>query len=60
MMTLVFAMLGIITIFIILVVFYMMISSKSKDIGILKSMGISTGSVVCALANGCIDNKSPL
>ena len=46
MMTLVFAMLGIITVFIILVVFYMIISSKSKDIGTLKSIGISTGSVV--------------
>ena len=46
MMTMVFAMLGIITVFIILVVFYMIISSKSKDIGILKSMGISTGSVI--------------
>ncbi|MCK4999155.1 MAG: FtsX-like permease family protein [Anaerohalosphaera sp.] len=46
MMTLIFGMLGIITVFIILVVFYMMISSRSKDIGILKSVGISTTSVV--------------
>ena len=46
MMMLVFSMLGIITVFIILVVFYMIISSKSKDIGILKSIGISTSSVI--------------
>ncbi|AQT70267.1 Lipoprotein-releasing system transmembrane protein LolE [Anaerohalosphaera lusitana] len=46
MMTLVFLMLGFITVFIIFVVFYMMISSKSKDIGILKSMGVSSGGVL--------------
>jgi ABC-type lipoprotein release transport system permease subunit len=46
MMTLLFAMLGVITVFIILVVFYMIISHKSKDIGILKSIGISPGGIV--------------
>jgi len=46
MMTLLFAMLGIITVFIIMVVFYMIISHKSKDIGILKSIGISPGGII--------------
>jgi lipoprotein-releasing system permease protein len=36
-----FAFVGITTVFIILVVFYMIISHKSKDIGILKSIGAS-------------------
>jgi len=42
-----FAMLGVITVFIIFVVFYMIINSRSKDIGILKSVGVSSSSVVC-------------
>lgn len=42
-----FAMLGIITVFIISVVFYMIINSRSKDIGILKSIGVSSSGVVC-------------
>ena len=42
-----FAMLGVITVFIIFVVFYMIISSRSKDIGILKSVGVSSTGVVC-------------
>ena len=46
MMTLLFTMLGVITVFIILVVFYMIISHKSKDIGILKSIGISPVGIV--------------
>ena len=46
MMMLLFAMLGIITVFIIMVVFYMIISHKSKDIGILKSIGISPVGIV--------------
>lgn len=41
MMTLLFLMLGIITVFIIFVVLYMIISHKSKDIGVLKSIGTS-------------------
>ena len=41
MLILLFAMLGIITVFIIFVVFYMIISHKSRDIGILKSVGVS-------------------
>lgn len=45
MMILLFIMVGIITVFIILVVFYMVISQKSKDIGILKSIGASAGNV---------------
>lgn len=40
MMTMLFLMLGIITVFIIFVVLYMIISHKSKDIGILKSIGM--------------------
>jgi ABC-type lipoprotein release transport system permease subunit len=46
MMMILFLMLGIITVFIIFVVFYMIISHKSKDIGILKSVGVSNISVV--------------
>ena len=41
MMTMAFLMLGVITVFIIFVVLYMIISHKSKDIGILKSIGLS-------------------
>ena len=40
MMMMAFMMLGVITVFIIFVVLYMIISHKSKDIGILKSVGI--------------------
>ena len=42
-----FAMLSIITVFIISVVFYMVINSRSKDIGILRSIGVSSSGVVC-------------
>jgi len=41
-----FAMIGIITPFIILVVFYMIISHKSRDIGILKSIGVSRTNLI--------------
>ncbi len=36
-----FGLIGMITVFIVLVVFYMIVSHKSKDIGILKSVGAS-------------------
>jgi lipoprotein-releasing system permease protein len=41
-----FAMIGVITVFIVLVVFYMIVSHKSKDIGILKSVGVSNANVL--------------
>jgi len=41
MMVVMFALVGITTVFIVFVVFYMIISHKSKDIGILKSVGVS-------------------
>ncbi len=46
MMMMLFAMVGIITVFIIFVIFYMIIASKSKDIGILKSIGASEFAVL--------------
>ncbi|MBL7215311.1 MAG: FtsX-like permease family protein [Phycisphaerae bacterium] len=46
MMTMAFLMLGVITVFIIFVVLYMIISHKSKDIGILKSMGVSVQGIL--------------
>jgi lipoprotein-releasing system permease protein len=46
MMIAVFMMVGIITVFIVLVVFYMIIGHKSKDIGILKSIGVSSGNII--------------
>ncbi len=46
MLILLFAMLGIITVFIIFVVFYMIICHKIKDIGILKSVGVSRVAIV--------------
>jgi lipoprotein-releasing system permease protein len=46
MMTMLFLMLGIITVFIVFVVLYMIISHKSKDIGILKSMGTSMPNIL--------------
>ena len=39
-MTMLFLMLGVITVFIVFVVLYMIIAHKSKDIGILKSIGL--------------------
>jgi lipoprotein-releasing system permease protein len=41
MLIVMFALVGVTTIFIVFVVFYMIISHKSKDIGILKSVGVS-------------------
>lgn len=46
MMIVVFGMIGIITVFIVFVVFYMIVSHKAKDIGILKSVGVSDGNVM--------------
>jgi lipoprotein-releasing system permease protein len=45
MMSLIFALLGVITVFIVFVVFYMIVSHKSKDIGILKSLGASAADI---------------
>ena len=41
-----FAFVGITNVFIVLVVFYMIISHKSKDIGILKSIGVSNRDIM--------------
>jgi len=46
MMTAMFGLVGITTIFIVLVVFYMIISHKSKDIGILKSIGVANTNII--------------
>ena len=46
MLIMLFLMLGLITVFVIFVVFYMVISHKSKDIGILRSVGASRWGVV--------------
>ena len=46
MMGVMFGFVGIVTIFIVLVVFYMLISHKSKDIGLLRSIGVSGFDVV--------------
>ncbi len=46
MMIVLFALVGITTVFIVLVVFYMIISHKSKDIGILKSIGVSNANII--------------
>lgn len=46
MLTAMFVLVGITTVFIVLVVFYMIISHKSKDIGILKSVGISNRDIL--------------
>jgi lipoprotein-releasing system permease protein len=51
MLALLFLMLGIVTVFIICVVFYMIIGHKSKDLGILKSVGMSS-SLVAAVFLG--------
>jgi lipoprotein-releasing system permease protein len=45
-MSVMFGFVGITTIFIVLVVFYMIISHKSKDIGILKSIGVSNLDII--------------
>jgi lipoprotein-releasing system permease protein len=46
MMIFLFLMLGVITVFIIFVVFYMIISHKSKDIGVLRCLGVSPAGVM--------------
>ncbi len=45
-MIIMFGFVGITTVFIVLVVFYMIISHKSKDIGILKSVGVSNCDII--------------
>ena len=45
-MSVMFGFVGITTVFIVLVVFYMIISHKSKDIGILKSIGVSNIGII--------------
>jgi len=46
MMTAAFIMIGVITVFIVLVVIYMIVSHKTKDIGILRSVGVSKINIV--------------
>ena len=46
MMTVMFGLVGITTVFIVFVVFYMITSHKSKDIGILKSVGVSRWDII--------------
>jgi len=41
-----FGMIGIITVFIVFVVLYMIVSHKSKDVGILKSVGVSNADII--------------
>jgi lipoprotein-releasing system permease protein len=45
-LSLMFILVGITTVFIVFVVFYMIVSHKRKDIGILKSVGSSNGSIM--------------
>lgn len=46
MMGAMFGFVGIVTVFIVLVVFYMLISHKSKDIGVLRSIGVSNVDII--------------
>ncbi len=46
MLTIMFSLVGVTTVFIIFVVFYMIVSHKSKDIGILKSIGVSRRDII--------------
>jgi lipoprotein-releasing system permease protein len=46
MMIAMFSLVGITTVFIVFVVFYMIISHKSKDIGVLKSIGVSNANIM--------------
>jgi lipoprotein-releasing system permease protein len=46
MLTVMFALVGFTTVFIVFVVFYMIVSHKSKDIGILKSVGVSKLNII--------------
>lgn len=45
-----FALVGLTTVFIVFVVFYMLVSHKSRDIGILKSIGVSQANIVGVFA----------
>jgi lipoprotein-releasing system permease protein len=45
MLLFIFTLIGFIAVFIVFVVVYMVVSHKSKDIGILKSVGVSSGNV---------------
>ncbi len=45
-MIVIFALVGMVAVFIVFAVFYMIVSQKSKDIGILKSVGVSDGNVL--------------
>ena len=46
MLMIMFALVGVTTVFIVFVVFYMIVSHKSKDIGVLKSIGVSKADVI--------------
>lgn len=46
MLMIMFALVGVTTVFIVFVVFYMIVSHKSKDVGILKSIGVSKADVI--------------
>jgi lipoprotein-releasing system permease protein len=50
-MSIMFGFVGITTVFIVFVVFYMIVSHKTKDVGVLKSVGASSASVM-ALFSG--------
>jgi lipoprotein-releasing system permease protein len=51
MMTALFCLVGVITLFIIFVIFYMIVNNKTKDIGILKSVGADNGDVLTLFLN---------
>ena len=55
MLTVMFGLVGLTTVFIVFVVFYMIVSHKTKDIGILKSVGASGGDVVAVVFGFCGD-----
>ncbi len=46
MMGMLFGFVAVVTVFIVFVVFYMLIAKKSKDIGIMKSLGMATGDIL--------------
>ncbi|MCF6284812.1 MAG: FtsX-like permease family protein [Candidatus Hydrogenedentes bacterium] len=46
MLTILFVMVGITTVFIVFVVFYMLIAHKARDIGIMRSIGVSRVSII--------------
>lgn len=51
MLILLFLMLGVSTVFIVFVIFYMIVGHKSRDIGILKSVGVSNRKVASIFLN---------